>query len=161
MDLKVGFHQIRVRPEDIEKTAFKTKYGHFEFLVMPMGLCNAPATFQSLMNRIFYDCIDIFLVIYMDDLLIFSKTKEDRMKHLETVLSRLQKEKLYVAPKKCSFLEEETEFLGLIVGRSGLKVNPEKASVIKAWPRPRTITELRSFIGLLQFFRRFIKCSRS
>ena len=157
LDLKVGFHQIRVKPEDIEKTAFKTKYGHFEYLVMPMGLCNAPATFQALMNRLFYDCIDIFLVVYMDDLLIFSNTREDHLRHVEVVLSRLKKEKLYVAPKKCSFMEEETEFLGMIVGRNGLRVNPAKIAVIQTWPRPTTLTELRSFIGLLQFFRRFIK----
>lgn len=157
LDLKTGFHQIRVKPEDIEKTAFNTKYGQFEYLVMPMGLCNAPATFQSLMNRIFYDCIDVFLVVYMDDLLVFSKTPEDHLRHLDTVLSRLQSEELYVSPNKCCFMEEETEFLGLIVGPNGIRVNPQKVEVLQDWPRPATLTELRSFIGLLQFFRRFIK----
>lgn len=130
LDLKTGFHQIRVRPEDIEKTAFNTKYGQFEYLVMPMGLCNAPATFQTLMNRIFYDCIDVFMVVYMEDLLVFSKTGKEHLQHLEIVLSRLQKEELYVAPKKCSFLKEETEFLGLVVGRNGIRVNPDKIAVV-------------------------------
>lgn len=157
MDLKTGFHQIRVRPEDIEKTAFKTKYGQFEYLVLPMGLCNAPATFQTLMNTIFQDCIDVYLVVYMDDLLVFSKTEDDHMRHLETVLSRLQSEELFVASKKCSFMQLETEFLGLIVGKNGIKVNPEKAEVIRTWPKPKSLSELRSFIGLLQFFRRFMK----
>ena len=102
MDLKTGFHQIRVKPEHIEKTAFNTKYGQFEYLVMPMGLCNAPATFQSLMNRIFYDCIDFFIVIYMDDILIFSKDEESHYKHLKIVLERLEENKLYVSPKNAS-----------------------------------------------------------
>ena len=91
MDLKTGFHQIRVKPEDIVKTAFNTKYGQFEYMVMPMGLCNAPATFQSLMNAIFSDCIDDFLVVYMDDLLIYSKTEEEHLRHIESVLRRLER----------------------------------------------------------------------
>ena len=157
MDLKTGFHQIRVKPEDIEKTAFNTKYGQFEYLVMPMGLCNAPATFQSLMNRIFYDCVDMFMVVYMDDLLIFSKDEESHLKHLEIVLSRLKENNLYVSPKKCEFMKTEIKFLGLIVGRNGLEVNPAKVEVLKSWPKPKTLTEVRSFMGLLQFFRRFIK----
>lgn len=157
LDLKTGFHQIRVRPEDIEKTAFNTKYGQFEYLVLPMGLCNAPATFQTLMNQVFHDCIDVFMVVYMDDLLIFSKTRAEHMQHLETVLSRLEAQELYVAPRKCSFLQPETEFLGMIVSRDGIRVNPEKVKVIQDWPKPQSLTELRSFIGLLQFFRRFIK----
>lgn len=157
LDLKTGFHQIRVRREDVEKTAFKTRYGQFEYLVLPMGLCNAPATFQTLMNIIFHDCIDVFLVVYMDDILVFSNTEEEHLHHLEMVLSRLKSEKLYVSPKKCSFMMEETEFVGLLVGRRGIKVNPEKARVVRTWPKPTTLTELRSFIGLLQFFRRFVK----
>lgn len=94
MDLKTGFHQIRVKPDDAEKTAFHTKYGQFEYMVMPMELCNAPVTFQSLTNRIFYDCVDVFLVVYMDDLLIFSKDEESHIKLLNIVLSRLRENKL-------------------------------------------------------------------
>ena len=124
---------------------------------MPMGLCNAPATFQTLVNRIFYDCIDVVLVLYMDDLLVFSRNREDHLKHVDTVLSRLQSEKLYVSPKKCTFMREETEFLGMIVGRKGIRVNPDKIEVVRSWPRPRTLTEVRSFIGLIQVFRRFIR----
>ena len=157
MDLKTGFHQIRVREKDIEKTAFNTKYGQFEYLVMPMGLCNSPATFQSLMNRIFYDCVDVFMVVYMDDLLIFSKDEESHIRHLETVLSRLKENKLYVSPKKCEFMKNELDFLGLVVGKEGIRVNPKKVEVLKTWPKPKTLTEVRSFMGLLQFFRRFIK----
>ena len=156
LDLKTGFHQIRVKPEDIEKTAFNTKYGQFEYLVMPMGLCNAPATFQTLMNQIFYDCIDVFLVVYMDDLLVFSKTEEEHFRNLETVLERLKRNELYVSPKKCEFFQTEIDFLGFLVGRDGIRVNPEKVDVLKTWPKPKSLTELRSFLGLLQFFRRFI-----
>ena len=157
MDLKTGFHQIRVRPTDIEKTAFNTKYGQFEYLVMPMGLCNAPATFQSLMNRIFYDCVDVFLVVYMDDLLIFSKDEKSHFEHLNIVLSRLADHKLYVSSKKCEFMKAEINFLGLIVGKNGVRVDPKKVEVLKNWRKPKSLTEVRSFMGLLQFFRRFIK----
>lgn len=122
-----------------------------------MGLCNAPAIFQTLINMIFQDCIDVFLVVDMADLLFFSKTTLEHLEHLETVLSRLKSEKLYVATKKCSFMAKETEFLGLLVGTDGIKFNPSKAEVIRTWPKPKTLSELRSFVGLLQFFRRFIK----
>ena len=131
LDLKTGFHQIRVKPEDIEKTAFNTKYGQLEYLVMHMGLCNAPATFQTLMNQISYDCIDVFLVVYMDDLLVFSKTEEEHFRNLETVLERLKRNELYVSPKKCEFFQTEIDFLGFLVGRDGIKVNPEKVDVLK------------------------------
>ena len=157
MDLKTGFHQIRVKPEHIEKTAFNTKYGQFEYLVMPMGLCNAPATFQSLMNRIFYDCIDVFMVVYMDDLLIFSKDRSTHYKHIETVLSRLKENKLYISPQKCEFMRDEISFLGMIVGNGGIKVDRKKIQILREWPKPKSLTEVRSFMGLLQFFRRFIK----
>ena len=122
-----------------------------------MGLCNAPATFQTLMNRIIFDCIDVFLVVYMDDLLIFSKNEEDHLKHLDIVLSRLKSECLYVSPTKCEFMKKETEFLGLVVGVAGIRVSLEKTAAVTKWPKPTTLTELRSFISLLQFFRRFIK----
>ncbi len=112
MDLKTGFHQIRVRPEDIEKTAFNTRYGRYEYLVMPMGQCNGPATFQSLMNQIFYDCIDVFMVVYMDDLLVFSKDENSHIKHLNSVLSRLRDHQLYVSPKKFEFMK--LKFLSLV-----------------------------------------------
>lgn len=152
LDLKTGFHQIRVRPNDVDKTAFNKKYGQYEYLVMPIRLCNAPATFQSLMNRIFYDCIDMFLVVSMDDLLEVS-----HIQHLETVLKRLSEHELYASPKKCELMKDEIEFLGLIIGRNGIKVNPKKAEILRTWPNPKRLTEIRAFIGLLQFFCRFIK----
>ena len=156
LDFKTGFHQIRMRPSDVEKTAFNTKYGQFEYLVMPMGACNAPATFQSLMNEIFHDCIDEFLCVYIDDLLVFSKDEESHYCHLETVLNRLKEHELYVSPKKCEFFKDEMDFLGLLIGTNGIKVNPKKVDILKTWPKPESVTDLRSFLGLLQFFRRFI-----
>ena len=157
MDLKTGFHQIRVKAEDIEKTAFNTKYGQFEYLVMPMGLCNAPATFQSLMNTVLREYIDIFCVVYVDDILIFSKTLEDHYDHIEKVLTKFKEYSLYVAPHKCEFVKTEIEFLGYIITPKGLKVNPKKINVIQNWPPPKNVTELRSFLGLVQYFRRFIQ----
>ncbi len=123
--------------------------------MMPMGLCNAPATFQSLMNRIFYDCLDDFVVVYMDDLLIFSKDEQSHLRHIELVLSRLKDHELFVSPKKCKSLKEEIQFLGLFVGKNGLRVDPKKVGVLKSWPKPSTLTDIRSFLGLIQFFRRF------
>lgn len=157
LDLKTGFHQIRIAPADVEKTAFKTKYGHFEFLVMPMGLRNAPATFQTLMNAIFRAHIDEFIVIYLDDILVFSDSKEEYLRHLRIVLSRLQENELYVGKNKYTLGKTETEFLGLIVGRDGMKIGEGRKRLIKDWPVPTSITEVRSFLGLAQFFRRFIK----
>lgn len=156
LDLKTGFHQIRVREIDVEKTAFNTKYGQFEYLVMPMGACNSPATFQTLMNQIFHDCIDDFLVVYIDDLLIFSKDEESHYAHLETVLERLKEHELYVSPKKCEFMKNEIDFLGLVIGENGIRVDERKVEILRTWPKPISLTDLRSFLGLLQFFRRFI-----
>ncbi len=157
MDLETGFHQIRMKPGDVEKTAFNTEYGQFEYLVMPMGLCNAPARFQSLMNRIFYDCLDVFMDVYLDDLLIFSEEEKSHIQHLNTVLSHLKDHKLYVSPTKCECMNSEISFLAMIVGTEGIKFDPIKVEVLKKLPIPTTLTDLRPFSGLLQFFRYFIK----
>lgn len=122
-----------------------------------MGLCNAPGTFPTLINIIFQDCIDVLLLVYMYDLLIFSNTEEDHLRHLEIILSRVNSEELYVASKKCDFMTKETEFLGWLVGTSGMKVNLAKTEVISTWPKPTNLSELSTFIGLIQFFRRFVK----
>lgn len=124
---------------------------------MPIGLRNAPASFQALMISNFRDCIDDFVVIYMDDILVFSENREDHLKHLRMVLSRLRDHELYVGNKKCELMRSETEFLGLIVGRDGIRIGDDRKKLIKDWHRPTTITELRSFLGLVQFFRWFIR----
>lgn len=126
IDLKTGFHQIRIHPDDIEKTSFTKKYGQFEYTVMEMGLCNAAATFQTLMNSIFRDVIDVFMVVYLDGFLIFINTEDEHRQHIKTVLQRLKQNKLYASPKKCFLFQEEVEFLGLIAGKNGIRVDPEK-----------------------------------
>lgn len=152
LDLKTGFHQIRICPEDIEKTAFKTKYGHYEFLGMPMGLRDALTTFQSPMNSIFYDFIDDFVVIYLDDILIFSNSKQEHLQHLRSVLQRLQDHELYVGTQKVDLMIQETEFLGLQLGQNGVEVGQDRRKDVENWPKPKSLTELRNFLGLLQFF---------
>ncbi len=117
-----------------------------------MGVCNASATFQSLMKHIFYDCLDVLMVICMDDLLIFSRDEESHPKHLNIVLSRLKAHQLYVPSKKCEFMKREISLLGMIVGRGGIKVEPKKVKVLQNWPKPMTLTNVRRFMGLLQFF---------
>ena len=157
IDLKTGFHQIRVKPEHVEKTAFQTKYGQYEFMVLPMGLCNAPATFSTMMNEVLEGLVDECCTVYLDDILIFSKSKAEHRKHVKQVLERLRLHKLYASPKKCHFMTSQVEFLGIIVSQEGLQVNPSKTKVIKKWPKPNDLSELRGFLGLASFFRRFIK----
>lgn len=156
MDLKTGFHQIRMKHVNIKKTAFNTKYGQFEYLVIPMGLCNAPAAFQSLMNHIFHNCLGEFLVVYIDNLLIFSNDEDSHYRHLDNVLSRMKENELYVALKKCEFMRDNIDFLGLLVGIDGIRINFERIKILKTWPKSDTITDLNSFLGLTQSIRKFI-----
>ena len=130
MDLKNGFHLSRMRGGDEWKTAFRTRYGLYEFLVMPFGLMNAPATFQDMMNHIFCDIIDLGLLVYMDDLLIYAKTAEEHDNIVREVLKRLQLNKLAVSPEKCVWRQQEVEFLGYLVGREGIKMSPEKVEAV-------------------------------
>lgn len=157
LDLKSGFHQIRVKNEDIGKTAFGTKYGHYEFSVMPMGLRDAPATFQTLMNLIFSDIIADFVVIFLDDLLVYNDSYEDHLNHMQIVLLRLMKNELYVGKSKCEIITPRTEFLGLPLGVDCISVGEDRKKIVRKWPRPQNLTKLRGFIGFLQYFRRFIQ----
>lgn len=157
LDLLSGYHQIRVAEEDVPKTAFRTRYGHYEFLVMPFGLTNAPATFQTLMNDIFRDLLDQCVVVYLDDILIFSETKEEHDRHLRLVLDRLREHKLYANWEKCSFYLPEVEYLGFIVGHGQLKPNPELVRGVAEFPRPATVKELQSFLGMANFYSKFVK----
>jgi hypothetical protein len=156
LDLQSGYWQIALRPEDMRKSAFNTHFGHFEFKVMTFGLSNAPATFQSLMNDIFLDCRD-FVVVYLDDILIFSDSPEQHMQHLKLVLDKLRQHKLYAQMPKCDFGLSELKFLGHIVGEFGVKPDPDKVRVVQDWPEPANAAELRSFLGLAQYFRKFIQ----
>ncbi|KAJ9525206.1 hypothetical protein QJQ45_020746, partial [Haematococcus lacustris] len=156
IDLRQGYHQIRIAPEDIPKTAFSTRYGHFEFTVLPFGLCNAPATFQRLMNDIFRQELDDHVIVYLDDILIFSRTHEEHAKHLDRVLSLLRQHKLYAKLSKCEFGRSQTEFLGHIITSTGIACDPNKLAAINSWPVPTTVHDVRSFLGLANYYRRFV-----
>ena len=157
IDLASGYHQIRIKEEDIPKTAFKTRYGHYEFTVMPFGLCNAPATFQRTMNDVFRDLLDDFVIIFLDDILIFSNSLEAHEKHVGEVLKRLRDQGFYAKQSKCSFARTSVEFLGHIVSRDGIHVDPKKVESILAWPRLETVHDVRSFLGGAAFLRRHLK----
>ncbi|GJQ97807.1 reverse transcriptase domain-containing protein [Tanacetum coccineum] len=156
IDLRSGYHQLRVHEDDIPKTAFRTRYGHFEFTVMPFGLTNAPAVFMDLMNRVCKLYLDKFVIVFIDDILIYSKTKEDHEVHLGLVLELLRKEKLYAKFSKCEFWLQEVHFLGHVVNQNGIHVDPSKIEAVKNWKTPTTPSEIRSFLGLAGYYRRFI-----
>ncbi|GKA77628.1 hypothetical protein Tco_0784165 [Tanacetum coccineum] len=157
IDLRSGYHQLRVREEDIPKTAFRTRYGHFEFTVMPFGLTNAPAIFMDLMNRVCKPYLDKFVIVFIDDILIYSKSEEEHEVHLKTILDLLKKEKLYAKFSKCEFWLQEVQFLGHVVNRDGIHVDPSKVESVKNWKTPESPTEIRSFLGLAGYYRRFIE----
>nr|GEV17830.1 putative reverse transcriptase domain-containing protein [Tanacetum cinerariifolium] len=136
IDLRSGYHQLRVKEQDISKTTFRTRYGHYEFLVMPFGLTNAPAVFMDLMNRIFHEFLDKFIIVFIDDILVFSKYKEEHEDHLCTVLQTLRQEKLYAKFSKCEFWLSSMAFLGHIVSAEGITMDPAKVEAITKWPRP-------------------------
>ncbi|GJT71004.1 putative reverse transcriptase domain-containing protein [Tanacetum coccineum] len=157
IDLRSGYHQLRVREEDIPKTAFRTRYGHFEFTVMPFGLTNAPAIFMDLMNRVCKPYLDKFVIVFIDDILIYSKSEEEHEVHLKAILDLLKKEKLYAKFSKCEFWLQEVQFLGHVVNRDGIHVDPSKVESVKNWKIPESSTEIRSFLGLAGYYRRFIE----
>lgn len=157
MDLASGYHQIRMKPESIDKTAFKTRYGHFEYLVMPFGLKNAPGTFQRIMNDLFFDFLDKFVLVYLDDILVYSENEQQHMEHLHLVLDRLEKNYFKLKLEKCSFFEKELEFLGFIVNESGIAPDPKKIRAIQELQQPNDLTSLRSFLGLCGFYRKFVQ----
>ncbi|KAJ9536799.1 LOW QUALITY PROTEIN: hypothetical protein OSB04_un000023 [Centaurea solstitialis] len=156
IDLRSGYHQMRVREEDIAKTAFRTRYGHYEFLVMPFGLTNAPAVFMDLMNRVCRPYLDKFVIVFIDDILIYSQSKEDHEHHLRLILELLKAEKLYAKFSKCEFWIREVHFLGHVVNKEGIHVDPAKIEAIKKWEAPKTPTEIQQFLGLAGYYRRFI-----
>ncbi|KAK1427944.1 hypothetical protein QVD17_16705 [Tagetes erecta] len=157
IDLRSGYHQLRIKEEDVPKTAFRTRYGHYEFLVMPFGLTNAPAVFMDLMNRVCKPYLDKFVIVFIDDILIYSKTKDEHEQHLRMILELLRKEQLYAKFSKCEFWMREVQFLGHVVGKEGIKVDPAKIEAVKQWEAPKTPTEIRQFLGLAGYYRRFIE----
>ncbi|KAJ0921089.1 putative nucleotidyltransferase, Ribonuclease H [Helianthus annuus] len=157
IDLRSGYHQLKVKDEDVHKTAFRTRYGHFEFLVMPFGLTNAPAAFMDLMNRVCKPYLDKFVIVFIDDILIYSKSQADHEKHLRCILKLLHQEKLYAKFSKCDFWLREVRFLGHVVSERGIQVDPAKVEAVMNWQEPKTPTEIRSFLGLAGYYRRFIE----
>ncbi|GJW17643.1 reverse transcriptase domain-containing protein [Tanacetum coccineum] len=157
IDLRSGYHQLRVREEDIPKTAFRTRYGHFEFTVMPFGLTNAQAIFMDLMNRVCKPYLDKFVIVFIDDILVYSKSEEEYEAHLKTILDLLKKEKLYAKFSKCEFWLQEVQFLGHVVNRDGINVDTSKVESAKNWKTPESSTEIRSSLGLAGYYRRFIE----
>ena len=155
LDLHSGFHQIRVAPEHVERTAFRTKYGTFAFQVMPFGLCNAPATFQKTMNYIFQD-LRKFAGAYIDDILVFNKNLPEHLSALRQVYEKLRKERFFAGPDKCTWAQPEVEYCGFILGRQGIRPQPQKLLAIRHWPVPKDVSDVRSFLGLCGFYQRFV-----
>jgi hypothetical protein len=157
LDLASGYWQIKVKEEHQEKTAFITKFGTYEFKVMPFGLCNAPATFQRTMDKVLRGIKDDFVMVYLDDVIIYSKTFEEHLQHIDEVFGRIREANLRLKAEKCKFAAQELQFLGHVVGQDGVKPDPEKVDKIVNYPVPRNIRELRGVLGLFSYYRRFIK----
>ena len=157
IDLRSGYHQLRVKDDDITKTAFRTRYGHYEFTVMPFGLTNAPAAFMDLMNRVFRKHLDKFVIVFIDDILIYSKNQEEHEEHLKLTLQILREHQLYAKFSKCEFWLSKVHFLGHVVSAEGISVDPAKIEAVINWKAPRSVTEVRSFLGLAGYYRRFVE----
>ncbi|GJR16693.1 putative reverse transcriptase domain-containing protein [Tanacetum coccineum] len=157
IDLRSEYHQLCIKEEDILITAFRTRYGHFEFQVMPFGLTNAPAVFMELMNRVCKPYLDKFVIVFIDDILVYSKEKKEHGKHLKTILELLKKERLYAKFSKCDFWLDSVQFLGHVIDRNGVHVDPAKIKATRNWIAPTMPTEVRQFLGLAGYYRRFIE----
>ena len=157
LDLRAGYHQVRVNPVDVHKTAFRTHNWHYEYLVIPFGLCNAPSTFQTLMNSIFRPYLRKFILVFLDDILIYSPTWSCHLKHVKQALEILREQQLFIKASKCNFRQQELEYLGHIVTCHGTKVDGKKIAAMVTWPRPQNISELRGFLGLTGYYRKFVQ----
>ena len=157
IDLLTGYHQLRVKETNIPKTAFRARYGHFEFTVMPFGLTNAPATFMDLMHNVFQPYLDQFVVVFVDEILIYSQSEWEHEYHLRIVLQLLRDHQLYAKFSKCKFWLIKVRFLGHVVSASGVSVDLDKVEVVMSWERPKLVFEIRSFLGLVGYYRRFIE----
>ena len=156
LDLTSGYHQILISEEDRPKTAFRTPFGHFQFKVLIEGLTNAPATFQTVMNSIFAPYLRKFIVVYLDDILIFSRTEAEHRAHVRLALEVLQREKFFVAKAKSKFAQKEIQYLGHVVNAQGIRPDPKKVLAVQSWPVPKNVHDVRSFLGLCNYFRKFI-----
>jgi hypothetical protein len=157
IDLRSGYHQLKIRETDIPKTAFRTRYGLYEYTVMSFGLTNAPAYFMYLMNKVFMEYLDKFVIVFIDDILIFPKMVEEHEEHLRMVLDKLRSNQLYAKFSKCEFWLTEVTFLGHVISAGGVSVDPGKVKDVLNWMPPTTVLEIWSFLGLAGYYRRFIK----
>jgi hypothetical protein len=157
IDLRSGYHQLKIQESDIPKTALRTRYGLYEYTVMPFGLTNAPAYFKYLMNKVFMEYLDRFIVVFIDDILIFSKMMEEHEEHLGLVLEKLRSNQLYAKFSNCEFWLTEVTFLGHVISAGGVSVDPGKVKDVLNWMPPTTVSEIRSFLGLAGYYRQFIK----
>nr|GFC33557.1 putative reverse transcriptase domain-containing protein [Tanacetum cinerariifolium] len=157
INLRSGYHQLRVREEDIPKTAFRTRYGHYKFQVIPFGLTNAPAVLMDLMNWVCKPYLDKFVIVFIDDILIYSKDEKEHEEHLKAILELLKKEELYAKFSKCEFWISKVQFLGHVIDSQGIHVDPAKIESVKNWASPKSPTDIRQFLGLAGYYRRFIE----
>ncbi|WMV32963.1 hypothetical protein MTR67_026348, partial [Solanum verrucosum] len=157
IDLRFGYHQLRVRDSDIQKIAFETRYGHYEFVVMSFGLTNAPAAFMDLMNRVFKQYLDLFVIVFIDDILIYSRNEEEHTYHLRVVLQTLKDHQLFAKFSKREFWLQFVAFLSHIVSNEGIRVDYHKIEAVKQWPRPTSPIDIKSFLGLAGYYIRFME----
>src|SRR3954447_21463224 len=156
IDLCWGYNQVRIHHDDIEKTAFRTRYGHYQYKVMPFRLTNAPATFQALVQDVLRPLLDKCVIVYIDDILIYSQDEQEHAEHLRQVLHLLRQHQLYGKISKCEFFKKSVEYLGHIISSDGISTDPKKVEVVKKWPQPKNLKDLQSFLGLCNYYRRFI-----
>lgn len=156
LDLRQGYNQIRMARGEEWKTAFRTRYGHFEYNVMPFGLTNAPATFQNFINDCLREYLDIFCTAYLDDILVYSNSLEEHILHVQKVLDALQRNKVFLKPEKCEFHTQSTTYLGLVIEPTGIKMDQKKLEAVKNWSTPKTVKDVQAFLGFANFYRRFI-----
>jgi hypothetical protein len=157
IDLRSGYHHLKIRATDIPKTAFITRYGLYEYTMMPFGLTNAPAYFMYLMNKVFMEYLDKFVMVFIDDILIFSKNEEQHDEHLRLVLQKLRENQLYAKLNKCEFWLKEVSFLGHIISEGGISIDPSKVKDVLSWKTPQNVLDIISFLGLEGYYRRFIE----
>ena len=156
IDLRSGYHQLKIQEQDIPKIAFTTRYGLYEYTVMSFGLTNAPAYFMSMMNKVFMEFLDKFVVVFIDDILVYSKNEEEHKEHLRLVLEKLREHQLYAKFSKCEFWLKEVGFLGHVISGEGIAIDPTKVQSVTEWLAPTSVGEIRSFLGLPGYYWRFI-----